>query len=64
MQKQKRLSLEELKAKSKGIEHQLTLEAVRGGYMKASQCHLSPSGGVLVDECTGKPVKYNPDGGW
>lgn len=66
MQKQKRLSIDELKAKSQSSSYQITLEAVRGGLQAASQCHLSISsdGKSLVDDCTGKPVVYNPDGTW
>jgi hypothetical protein len=54
MNKNKRLSIEELKANSSAVINQ-NLEAIKGGNVAAEGCHLNLVNGVLVDECTGKP---------
>lgn len=57
MQKQKRLSIEELKASAGIAIINQSLEALKGGLKAAAQCHLSVSGDgkTLMDDCTGKP---------
>lgn len=63
MQKSKRLSIAQLKEKSGAIEFIQNLQAILGGKAVAKDCHLSPQGGQLIDECTGKAAVWNAGGG-
>lgn len=61
MQKKKKPSINELKGSVSVAIINQNMEAIKGGFQKAEQCHLyvSGDGKTLMDECTGKPM--NPD---